>query len=168
MRLRPSIVEVTLAIGVICSFWFATVPMSQLEAVASHVSPSGAILPKTVVLLRALRVAIPFVGFAVLTWLLLPKRWSASVAGGIYRALQSQWTVIGVVALGVAVRIAWLTAYPTVPPRYWPEWSDECPARRPAIRRWPPLFYKLYFFSSGSRFVFSLSPQNRRYRNHRY
>jgi len=91
------------------------IPVERLVALARRLSPSGAILPKTELLLQALRYTLPLLGALLAIWLAAPRRWTVSLGALLGRTLDRRGTVWAVIGLGLAVRLAWLLAYPTRP-----------------------------------------------------
>jgi len=104
-----------LTIAAAACLLLALVPLDTLVSVGQRVSPAGAILDKTVLLLRALRVALPAMGALLIAWLALPQRWAIAVTERIHALIDSRWAPLAAVALGILVRIAWLWAFPTQP-----------------------------------------------------
>lgn len=91
------------------------VPLDTLLSIAQRASPSGALLPKTVLLIQALRVVLPSLGAMLGCWLVLPVKLAKAVSRCVSRVLDAPWAPLAVVVVGVLVRLVWLLVYPTQP-----------------------------------------------------
>ncbi len=92
---------------------FLVLPLDMLVELGTRVSPSGALQDKTVLLLRALKVALPGLGIAGMIWLYVPLRRRQDLARAVHRVTSSPWAMPAILVLALLLRVGWVLVFPT-------------------------------------------------------
>lgn len=133
------------------------------------ISPVGTIQEKTILLFRALKVVLPVLGTAALTWIHVPAETRCSLAGQFSKKIRrSRWVLPAILALTILLHVGWIIYYPTKPYAdsawYFEKAGDLARGRgyiydlttRKPTAAWPigyPAFLALFFWITGPRIL---------------
>ena len=95
----------------------AIIPTGTWIVASRAIVPGLSPLPKTVWLLNHLRIGMPLLGAALVTWVIVPSSWRSRVTGSIPwgSVLTSSWAPPVLVLAATALAIAWIVLVPTQP-----------------------------------------------------
>jgi 4-amino-4-deoxy-L-arabinose transferase-like glycosyltransferase len=97
----------------VAAILFLFVPLDGMTRAALSLPPLSLQPNNTVLLLRALKIAIPLLGTLCLAWLGVGSPIRHHITGGLLAILDARLTVPVLVAVTVLLQLVWLTYYPT-------------------------------------------------------
>ena len=97
----------------VVGMFFLFVPLEAMVQAGVWISPVGTLQDKTILLFEALKVVLPMLGIAGVTWILIPSHARHVIISNLGMVIHSNYIVPSIIILALLLRLGWIVYYPT-------------------------------------------------------